>query len=348
MLKRLSPRERIEQLLNEYEPLIRAAFLDAVADLRSSAALGLVIERLERRDIEGALDALNLDRAAYTPLAEVVQRAYTGGGQATVGGMPALRDPSGGQAVIRFDAQAFRAAEYIRAHGVDLAKRLADEDRAAARTMIADGLARGRGARSVGLDVAGRIDRATGRRAGGVIGLTVQQTDHVISMRDRLASGDPDEMRKVLAMTRRDKRFDRTITKAIEAGKPVAAADIDRMTARYSDRLLELRGTTIARTEGMAAFNEATMEAYRQAIDKGTVNEADLTKTWRAVGDGRTRHTHMAMNGQQVGFGAVFQSPSGALLRYPHDPDAPASEKVNCRCRMDITVDFLARFRRRG
>lgn len=346
MLKRLTSRERFETLLAEFEPIIRRAFMDAIDDLRSGVSLRIVIERLERRDIEGAIEALNLDRAAYSPLDEAIRRAYSGGGAATVDGMPALRDPSGGKAVIRFDAQAFRAVEWARQHA--LAPRMVEIDKEAARTIIVDGIAHGRGARRVALDLAGRINRATGRREGGVIGLTVQQAEHVISMRDRLASGDPEEMRKVFDMGRRDKRFDRTIAKAIEAEKPVPAEMIERMTARYSDRLLDLRGTTIARTEGMAAFNEATVEAYRQAIDKGAVREADLQKKWIAVGDGRTRHTHMAMNGQQVGFGGMFQSPSGATLRYPHDPDAPASEKVNCRCRMDITIDFLARFRRRG
>lgn len=346
MLKRLSQREMLAALLAEYEPAIQRAFLDAVADLRSGVAITALVERLERKDVQGAIDALNLDQAAYSRLDEAIRATFAGGGRATVDAMPTLRDPAGGKAVIRFDAQAFRAMEWARQHA--LAPRMVEIDKEAARAMIVDGIAKGRGAKAVALNLAGRINRATGRREGGVIGLSAPQAQHVISMRDRLLSGDPDEMRKVLDMNRRDKRFDRTITKAIDEGKPVAAADVDRITARYSDRLLDLRGVTIARTEGMAAFNEAQMEAYRQAIDKGTVNAADLTKTWRSAGDGRVRHTHIAMNGQQVGFGGSFQSPSGAVLRYPHDPDAPASERVNCRCRMDITIDFLAKFRRRG
>ncbi len=157
-----------------------------MADLRSSVALGLVVERLERRDIEGALDGLNLDRVAYAPLSEVVQRAYTGGGQAAVGGMPALRDPKSGQAVIRFDVKALRAAEYIRAHGVDLATRLSDQDRAAARTMIADGFARGRGARSVGLDVAGRT------KGQPVVVLVAKDTTNACQMQNMFAINTTD------------------------------------------------------------------------------------------------------------------------------------------------------------
>lgn len=346
MLKRLSPRERFENLLAEYEPIIREAFLAAVADLRSGVALRVVVERLERQDIQGAIEALNLDKAAYSSLDEAVRRAYSGGGAATVDGMPGLRDPNGGRAVIRFDAQAFRAVQWAQQHA--LAPRMTAIDKDAARLIIVDGIARGRGARRVALDLAGRINRATGRREGGVIGLTVQQAQHVVTMRDRLSSGDPEEMSKVLGMGRRDRRFDPTIVKAIGDAKPLPSETVDRIVARYTDRLLDLRATTIARTEGMAAFNEAQMEAYRQAIDKGAVKASDLTKTWRSVGDGRVRHTHIAMNGQAVGFEASFQSPSGATLRYPHDPDAPPAERVNCRCRMDITIDFLARFRRRG
>ena len=328
MLKRLSPREKFEVLLAEYEPIIRKAFLEAVADLRSGVAMRLVIERLERRDIEGAIQALNIDRAAYSPLDEAVRRAYSGGGNAIVNGMPALRDPNWANAVVRFDAQAYRAVEWLRRYS--LAEPMVEIDKDVARTMMVEGLSRGRGARSIGLDIAGRINRTTGRREGGAIGLSRPQAEYVVSMRDRLASGDPAEMRKVFDMTRRDKRFDRTIEKAIREEKPIPATQLDRITGRYADRLLELRGTTIATDQGMASFNEAQMEAYRQAIDKGTVKEADLEKTWRSVGDMRVRDTHVAMDGQKVGFMASFVSPSGATLRYPHDPDAPAEERVNC------------------
>lgn len=346
MLKRLSPRERYEALIAEFEPILREIFLAAVADLRSGIALRVVIERLERQDIEGAMDALNLDRSAYSPLDEAIARAYSGGGRATVDAMPTLRDPNGAQAVIRFDAQAYRAVQWLRDHS--LSEQMVRIDKDVARSVIADGLARGRGARRIGLDIAGRINRATGRREGGIIGLSEPQAQHVLSMRERLASGDADEMAKVFTMKRRNRRFDRTIQKAINEGRAVKAEDIDRMAARYSDRLLQLRAETIAQDQGMAAFNAAQIEAYEQAIDRGVVDAATLQKTWRTNLDGRERFSHRQMNKQTVGFREGFQSPSGAVLKHPHDPDAPAEERIRCHCRMDITIDFLARFRRRG
>jgi hypothetical protein len=53
MLKRLSQHERLALLIGEWEPIIRQAFLDAVADIRSKITLRVLIERLERKDIPG-------------------------------------------------------------------------------------------------------------------------------------------------------------------------------------------------------------------------------------------------------------------------------------------------------
>lgn len=345
MLKRLSAKERLDALLEQFEPQIREAFLLAVQDLRSGIAIKVLVERLERRDVEGALNALNLDKAVYGQLDEAIRATFTGGGRATVEAMPALRDPNGAQVRLRFDGQAWRAMEWAQQHA--LAPRMVEIDKEAARAVIVDGLAHGRGARRVALDLAGRIDRASGRRTGGVIGLSTPQAEYVTSMRERLASGDPDEMRKVLGMTRRDKRFDRTIIKAMEAGKPVTAEAVERMAARYADRLLELRGATIARTEAMTAFTEGQMEAYRQGIDKALIQESDLRKVWVAIPDNRVRDPHRALHRTDVGFNEMFTS-NGEQMRYPHDPNASAANRVNCRCRLDISVDFLARFRRRG
>lgn len=85
-------------------------------------------------------------------------------------------------------------------------------------------------------------------------------------MRARLASGDPAEMAKVFGMTRRDKRLDSAIRKAIEAGKPVSAADIERMTQRYTDRLIAKRAEDIARTEtGMAVMSSRAESRRRKS-----------------------------------------------------------------------------------
>ena len=74
-----------------------------------------------------------------------------------------------------------------------------------------------------------------------------------------------------------------------------------------------------------------------------------VRKVWRATGDDRTRDSHMALNGVEVGIDAPFISPlTGARLMYPHDTSlgAPASETIQCRCFYEIKIDYFAPFRR--
>ncbi|MCX8570732.1 hypothetical protein [Aminobacter sp. MET-1] len=61
MLVSLTPRQRLEILANPLEPLLRAAFMEAIEDIRSHGVLRRILERLERDDIAGALDGMNLE-----------------------------------------------------------------------------------------------------------------------------------------------------------------------------------------------------------------------------------------------------------------------------------------------
>lgn len=342
MLVRLTPRQRFEILVSQFEPIVRQAFMDAIDDIRSNIVLRRVVERLERGDINGAIAAMHLEEAAFRPLDEAIRQAFNGGGVATVEQMPTLRDPEGHRFVIRFDARNVEAENWLRSHSSTLVSNIIADQQEGIRTALTAGLYRGDNPTRTALDVVGRVNRVTGRREGGILGLTAQQAGYVASMRERLLLGDPDELRKVLAMTRRDKRFDRTIIKAIAEGKPLPAEIVNRMAGRYSDSLLKLRGDTIALHETFTALNEAKMQAYSQAIDKGAVQVQTLTKSWHDSRDGKVRHSHRAMNGQKVAFEAKFVSPSGALLDYPHDPKAPTAEILGCRCWMNIKIDHLA------
>ena len=148
------------------------------------------------------------------------------------------------------------------------------------------------------------MNRATGRREGGLIGLTSNQTAYVYGKRDetgvlvqrgavqQLQDLDPAYFNR----KRRDARFDRTVSKAIREGKRLSQADVDRITGAYKDRLLGYRGEVIARTETLAALQAGKMEAARQLVDSGKVLPSQVKKVWRATGDSRTRDTHLALN----------------------------------------------------
>ena len=337
-LTRAQLRRQFEALANDWELRVRDAFLAAVADIANRAELGRIVERLERGDIAGAIDAVHLDPAAYRALETALTGAFGAGGSATVSGMPVLRDPSGGNVVIRFDVRAPRAEAYLREHSAQLVTRIIDDQRQAIRSVLETGMIEGRNPRTTALDIIGRTSRATNSRTGGIIGLSGPQAQAVDKARSALTSGDPTAMREYLSLTRRDRRFDATVRKAIGEGKALPVDVVQRIMGRYSDRLLALRGETIARTETLGALARSKEEAFRQAIDTGAVQATQVKKVWQATKDERTRDSHRHVDGERVSLDGVFSNG----LRYPHEAGAPASEVVNCRCTYDHVIDFLA------
>lgn len=342
MLKRLTPREQFELLVSQWEPVIRKAFLDAIADIKSNVVMKRVVERMERGDVAGAIEAMDLDATAFRTLDKAIAETFEGGGIASTSNMPTLRDPEGHAFTVRFDVRNIVAENWIRDHSSQLVTNIIADQRNSIRQALEAGLERGMNPRTTALDVVGRIDTATGRRTGGVLGLTAQQELFSQKALGELLSGDEALLRHYLTRERRDKRFDRTVSKAIRDGKPIPAETVQRMIGRYRDNLLKLRGDTIARTETMAALGQSNIEAYRQAIADGKVSASVVFKIWHSTPDGRTRHTHRVMNKQKVSFDGKFQSRPGVFLAYPCDPDAPVEETVNCRCFMQVKIDHLA------
>jgi hypothetical protein len=346
MARRPTPRQRLEALSDRFERQLQVAFLAAIDDLRSGAQIGLIAERLERGDIDGALRALNVEPAAFRLFEEGIREAFIGGGVAATGAMPVLRDPNGARLVTRFDARSPGAERFMR----DLAGRnlrVANDILVAARQHMTQGLVDGRNPRSVALDLAGRINRATGRREGGIIGLTGQQEAYVREVRAILS--DPTRVREFFiedratkAMRprykRTDRRFDKSIVGAIRENRAVPAELIDRITGRLSDSYLLLRGETIARTEAIGALNASHRDAFDQVIASGNVQRNQVRKIWRATRDKRTRDSHRHLDSESIGIDERFSNG----LQYPCDPSGPASEVVNCRCSVDYRIDYFA------
>lgn len=315
---------------------VAQAFMDAINDLRSNVELQKVIAALERGDLQGAMDALHLSRAAFAGLEAKITEAFIAGGQGAVASMPAAVSIG-----FRFDPGNQRAATWIRQFSGNLITGLVDGERQQARDFLADGMARGAHPRAVALELVGRISRATGQRTGGLIGLSAPQRAYVQAARIELASADPKLLNHYLTRTRRDRRYDRTVLKAIREGKAIDRDTASLMVTRYSARLVQLRGEVIARTEGLPAIRAAKHEAYQQLVDEGRIAEADIERGWHTAGDRRVRDTHEGMSGQTVrGLSLPFQSPSGALLMFPGDTSlgAGTEEIVACRCDESIAV----------
>lgn len=83
----------VQAFLDKFEPQIRDAFIQAIARIKSSAQLRLVIGHLENRDIPSAIAALHLNEAFLAPLDRHLDAAHWEGGVATLAGLPRLTDP---------------------------------------------------------------------------------------------------------------------------------------------------------------------------------------------------------------------------------------------------------------
>jgi len=336
-------RQVYADLLERYGKSVADAFFAAVDDLRSAAEVQRVIAAYAAGNIEAALAALHIDAAVYGDLLDQIQRAYTEGGRAALEGLPA-RGANGAALVIRFDARNPAAESWLRNYAAQLVTRIVADQRDAIRASLTASMARGDNPRRAALDIVGRINPATGKREGGILGLTTAQEGYVRSARNELSGADATGLRNYLTRQRRDRRFDRSVAKAVREETALPPEIAAKAINAYERRLLQLRGETIGRVEAMTALQHAKRRAFEQAIASGQIAESAVRKAWRSAGYGRVRHTHVMLNGDSAAFNEPFVSSSGARMQHPMDTSlgAGAAEIINCRCDCDYRVDFLA------
>lgn len=325
------------RLVESMVPELRAAFLEAIRLMKDGVDREALARALLERDIDAAVAALNIDPSAFTAYSQTTTAAYTAGATLAVETVN-LPDNVG---KVRFDLTNPTAQAWLKENALDrVREELVPEIREAARITIVEGYALGKHPDNIALDLVGRM--SGGRRQGGVIGLDDYLQGHVRSMEARLRSGDPNELKKVLRhMSRRDHTLDRFIHRALETGKPIPDATIQRMLGRYTDRLAQFRAETIARTETGTAVMAGRRETWGQTLTKlGKPPEAVL-KTWRHGGGVKDpRPHHQDMNGKTVrGLDTPFNLSSGASMRYALDPNGGAAECANCTCGTDFRID---------
>lgn len=320
--------------IEKFELLIARSFGISIDNIRNSVSFTALISAIDSGDFERIERALSLREARFSELVEANRSTFLGGGQFSASQAPASLGFS-------FDVTSQRAAQFLLAKNSRLLDLIINDQRQMIRDVIAEGVNNGINPRSIALDLVGRVDRRTGRRTGGRLGLTQNQAKYVSTARSQLLSGDTGQMRAYLSRQARDKRFDSMVIKAIANESPVAVEDAIRISNRYADRLLKVRGDTIARTEALESFHAGQDEALLQAIEEGFARPEDVVKVWSSSGDERVRNGHRLMNGATVGINELFTDPvTGDRLRYPADSNASAATTINCRCTMLQRVNW--------
>lgn len=132
----------------------------------------------------------------------------------------------------------------------------------------------------------------------------------------------------------KDQRYAEQRAQTIAMAEAILHTPIADMADTIARRLTDsLRAATDAIVQIIifAAWDAGTGEAGEDAARAGCAIE----KTWLGIPDTRIRDSHRHLHNTTVPLGAVFHGLDGDL-RYPHDPAAPPSETMRCRCRLAV------------
>ncbi|MGL5737221.1 MAG: hypothetical protein ACRCYS_20375 [Beijerinckiaceae bacterium] len=343
------PKE-IREALAKLEPKVARAFLDAIGTIRKAADPGAIAKLIDVGDIEGAIRAMRFEASLFGPLDRALEEAYRNGGDAILAALHVVRDPYlGTRLVIGFDGRHPRAEKWARDMSSNLIVEIIKEQADMARDVIRQGIVNGVNPRETALEIVGRVNRTTGQREGGFVGLTGRldpatgkftgQVGWVQSAREQLEGGDyAGYMRRKL----RNGTFDRTIAKAERDGKPLTKSQIDKIIRGYERKVLKYRGDNIARTETITALRAGRQEGFQQLVDSGAVSDRQIVRRWRATGDARTRDSHLHMNDLTLTGLKTPWNVAGSLMMYPGDVSlgADAGQTVNCRCFEEYRINY--------
>ena len=330
-----------DQISAEQVRLMRREFERAVQSIRDSVRISDLERLINARDIDGVIELLGLDRATFAPLEQAIDGSFQRGGDVAADVLSPIPVPGVGAVGMRFDLSAPLAVQWLANNSAQLVVEIVEQQREMIRERLADFTARGVNPRTAALDLVGRVNKTSGKRIGGFIGLTSQQAGWVANARSELESLDSHYFTREL----RDKRFDATIRKAIRDEKPLTNSQVAAMITSMQNRTMKYRGDVIARNESIKALRAGQYNAIRQAMAKGQLEEQDVSKVWDATGDTRTRESHLIMEGQKRSFTSPFTFAGGSRAQYPGDDSlgAPPSELIQCRCKVDYRIDFIGR-----
>lgn len=353
----LTPQQRLNAALAKLSPAIRKAIEESMAKAATAIDANALADAIERRDVEAVFLMTKIKPEQLFTVGEIVRFGYLTSGQGIDERLPlAIRATFG----FGGNPRAVQQAQTI--VGRMITNVLADQRQAitvATQELMTRVVNTGIPAKAAALEIVGKINRATGLREGGYLGLDVprtEQAERVAAMlRDpKLLAGywqiDPvtgdkkwvggyfikgpkGEMKPRYTTT--DRRFDATVRKAIADGKAVSEADAIKITAMHRARLLKNRADTISRTEGLNALRAGEHDGFQLLVDSGAVADSRVIREWIPTGDSRTREDHREMAGKKIiGMSEPFLLPDGSKMMFPGDSSmgAAAKEIIACRC----------------
>lgn len=342
----------IHDAAERLEPRIRDAFLSAMALITDQDNIDAVVAAIMRGDIEGALSALGIGPSDTLPdLARALRAGVEAGGLALPLTMPSSRAEA---LLVRFDMLNPRTVQFMREYELSLIRQINEKTREGVRTSLINGLNAGENPRVIAVETK-KVLGLTSKQVGAVDNFRFE-LEHFHEKRGAKAWGLGKQINRapggaqvsildrdgfntdgIQARRLRDFRFDPTLKKAMESGKPIPPEKIDIMVERYRSRMLKHRAQTIARTEALRAANAGALETWNQAIDAGKTTVDLVRKRWIVAHDERTcpickpiPKRNEGVEGYGIRIDQPFQTSAGSVMTAPIHPD--------CRCSVIFRV----------
>lgn len=304
---------RIRRLLVYQERRFREVFLQAIDIIRNKHTLAQLADLLAAGKLEEALESV--ERAGRL-LGSAYGDSLANSARSTAGFLNRALTVA-----VAFDVSNVRAVRAMQENSLRLVQAFSGEQRQVVREVMQRAISEGMN------------PRQQAKLFREVVGLTPRQARAVQNYRNALLNVGRDNALAGPALQRRlrDRRFDRTVTRAMREGQVLDPTRVDRMVERYRQRYIKYRSETIARTEALRSVHQGNEQMYQQAYDNGDLARNEVFRTWISAADERTRESHSMLHGEQRTPDEAWEV-GGGELQYPGDPAGPPEETINCRC----------------
>lgn len=331
----------IEALAFKLESTLAKEIIAALIKQKESVSIDDIAEALISGDVGKVLALLDLPTslvALQALTAPLIDGVFAAGAYTAATAFAPVR------ATFAFNRLNPRLIDWLDTYSLDLIKQINTGTKEGIRQYLVSGMTAGKGPKQVATEVKGiigltnrqaqavknyraELETFHNKRTAGAMGLG-KKPAKVNGTQVSILNDDGENADGVNQRRLRDFRYDGQLKTAMESGKPLTPAQIDKMVAAYERKYLAYRARTIARTEAMRATNVGVQDAWQQAIDLGKVDEQQVRKQWLVARDERLCEScgPIPRMNPKIGIkhAQTFKTPDGPQMAPPMHP--------NCRC----------------
>lgn len=312
--KDLAAERSLIEALRDLEPKVVEAIERGALSMRNKVAMRELTAAIEAGDVTEALRLIEIDKlgdkilrgtSGGTSAVDRLMEAMAAGGESGLQQLPAREAGLVGA----LDLSNPEAVKYVRENVPRLIQEVDSDGREAIRSALQRGFDEGRPAPRIAREIRDSI------------GLLPKDEAAVANFRRQLETGVAGQM--TAPWDRRLSATEAAQARRLYRDPAPKAEEVDRLAARYSERLLNRRAKTIARTEVHRAFSVGQTELWNQAEEEGYLQRDRTRRIWIVTPDERLRDSHAAipgLNPDGVSLGEKFKTPWGEVTG-PEDDD---------------------------